>query len=231
MANPEVEVGKDFVGAFDTGGQLVGYYSILPRGAADGHYSVDMQGSVLPVGRAQGIGTLLVTAMVQDAARARDERRPDLPARLAASGLTSDVAQADLLSTVGMRPERWTFTMRTPLDAIAPARPLPAGYRLRGYDGSMTDALRRAHNAAFLDHPSSTPWSQAMWRHCVTESLSFRPNLCFVVSADGSDEIVAYVQSAEFDADLAATGRREGYVGKQRWPARLSSVASPSTSC
>lgn len=68
LANPEVEVGKDFVGAFDADGQLVGYYSILPRGAADGHYSVDTQGSVLPVGRAQGIGTLLVTAMVQGAA-------------------------------------------------------------------------------------------------------------------------------------------------------------------
>ena len=173
-----------------------------------------MQWSVLPVGRAQGIGVLLVTAMVQDAARARDERRPDLPARLVATGLTSDVAQADLLGTVGMRPGRWTFTMRTPLDAIAPERPLPAGYRLRGYDGSMTDALRRAHNAAFLDHPNFMPWSQAMWRHCVTESASFRPNLCFVVSADGSDEIVAYLQSAEFDADLAATGRREGYVGR-----------------
>ena len=36
MDNPDVEVGKDFVGAFDPDGRLVGYYSILPRGAADG---------------------------------------------------------------------------------------------------------------------------------------------------------------------------------------------------
>jgi mycothiol synthase len=78
----------------------------------------------------------------------------------------------------------------------------------------MTDALRQAHNAAFLDHPNFTPWSEVMWKQSVTESRSFRPNVCFVVSADGSDEIVAYVQTAEFDADLAATGRREAYVGK-----------------
>ena len=214
MANPGVEVGKDFVGAFEADGQLVGYYSILPRGAADGRYTVEMQGSVLPARRTQGIGTLLVTGMVERAAQARDEHRLDLPARLVATGLSSDVAQADLLASVGMQGERWTFLMRTRLDAIPPARPLPAGYRLRGYDGAMTDALRQAHNAAFLDHPNFTPWSEVMWKQFVTESRSFRPDLCFVLSADSSDEIVAYVQTAEFEADLAATGRHVAYVGK-----------------
>jgi mycothiol synthase len=221
MANPEVEVGRDFVGAFDAGGQLVGYYSILPRGVADGHYQVHLQGSVLPARRGQGVGTLLVTGMVERSAQARDERRPDLPARLLAEGLSSDGAQADLLASVGLRGERWTFAMRTSMAALPPARPLPADYRLRGYDQSMDDALRQAHNAAFLDHPNFTPWSEVRWKS-VTESRSFRPNLCFVVCTDdsadsadsgGSEEIVAYLQTAEFDADLAATGRREAYVG------------------
>src|SRR4051812_1246445 len=44
MANPELEVGKDFVGAFD-GETLVGYFSILPRGEAEGHFKVHVQGS------------------------------------------------------------------------------------------------------------------------------------------------------------------------------------------
>jgi ribosomal protein S18 acetylase RimI-like enzyme len=113
-----------------------------------------------------------------------------------------------------MQPERWTFTMRTPLDAIPPARPLPTGYRLRAYDPTMADALREAHNAAFVDHPDFTPWTQSMWQHFVTEARSFRPDQSFVVSPIGSDDIVAYLQSAEFDADGAATGRREAYVGK-----------------
>ncbi|HEY4315344.1 MAG TPA: GNAT family N-acetyltransferase [Actinomycetes bacterium] len=214
MANPAVEVGKDFVGAFDTAGQMVGYFSILPRGAADGHYTIDLQGSVLPARRGQGIGTLLVTRMVERATEARDERRPDLPARLFVAGLSSDVAQADLLASVGMRGERWTFLMRTALDALQPARPLAAGYRLRRYDGSMADALRLAHNAAFLDHPDFTPWSDVLWSQTVTGSRSFRPDVSFVVSPDGSDEIAAYLQTAEFEADLAASGRREAYIGK-----------------
>jgi mycothiol synthase len=214
MANPEVAVGKDFVGAFDACGQMVGYYSVLPRGTAEGHYTVAMQGSVLPARRGQGVGTLLVAEMVQRAAQARAERRPDLPARLVFTGLSSDVAQAGLLASVGMRAERWTVTMRTPLNAIPPALPLPSGYRLRGYDGSMTEPLRQAHNTAFVDHPDFTPWSESLWKRLVTESRSFRPDLCFVVSAEGTDEIAAYLQTAEFDADLAATGRREAYVGK-----------------
>jgi mycothiol synthase len=214
MANPEVEVGKDFVGAFDTDGQLVGYYAILPRGVSDGHYRVDVQGSVLPARRGQGIGTLLVTGMVQRSGHVHDERRPDRPARAFAEGPSSDVVQADLLASVGMRGERWTFTMNTPLDAIPQPQPLPAGHRLRGYDESMADALRMAHNAAFVDHPNFTPWTENVWKQFVTESRSFRPSLCFVVSTDGSDEIVAYVQTAEFEADNAATGRRTAYVGK-----------------
>lgn len=214
MANPVVDVGQDFVGAFAADARMVGYYSVLPRGVTDGYYRVDVQGSVLPVRRGQGVGTMLATGMVERSLQVRDERRPDLPARVLAAGLSSDVAQADLLASVGMHGERWTFTMRTSLDAIPPANPLPHGYWLRGYDEPMADALRRAHNAAFVDHPNFTPWTEIVWRQFVTESRSFRPNLCFVVSADGSDEIVAYVQTAEFDADFAATGRREAYVGK-----------------
>lgn len=213
MANPEVEVGKDFVGAFDAGGQLIGYFSVLPHGAADGRYKVHVQGSVLPARRGQGVGTLLVAGMVERAAEARDERRPDLPARLVAAGQSSDAAQADLLAAVGMRGERWTFVMRASLDAITPVPSLPLGYRLRGYDGAMAEALRQTHNSAFLDHPDFTLWSEARWKQSVTGARCFRPELCFVVSPDRSNEIVAYLQTAEFEADLAATGRREAYVG------------------
>ena len=70
LANPEVVVGKDFVGAFD-GPDMVGYYSPLPRGEAGGHFMIHVEGSVVPARRGQGIGTLLVAGMVEGAARAR----------------------------------------------------------------------------------------------------------------------------------------------------------------
>src|SRR3954453_20389083 len=112
MANPEIEVGKDIVGAFDSE-VLVGYFSILPRGEGEGHFKVHVQGSVLPERRGEGIGTLLVEAMLARAEQAHAERRPDLPARLTTTGLSSDEAQADLLSRAGMSGERWNFVMRT----------------------------------------------------------------------------------------------------------------------
>jgi len=212
MANPEVVVGKDFVGAFD-GQDMVGYYSVLPRGEAEGHFMIHVEGSVLPARRGEGIGTLLVAGMVERAARARAEIRPDLPARLTSVGLTSNLAQGNLLGSAGMRAERWTFVMRTSLDDLPPTRQVPEGYGLRTYDESMSDVLRETHNRAFRDHPNFTPSSENTWKQVVTGSRSFRPQLSFVVVLDGSDEIVAYLQTAEFDADLEATGRREACVG------------------
>ena len=212
MANPEVVV-EDFVGAFD-GPDMVGYYSVLARGEAGGHFMIQVEGSVLPSRRGQGIGTLLVAGMVERAARARTEVRPDLPAKLTSAGLTSNLAQCDLLGSAGMRGERWSFVMRTPLDDPPSSQVMPDGYGLRTYDRSMTDALRQTHNRAFRDHPNFTPWSEITWKQIVTESRSFRPQLSFVVVLDGSDEIVAYLQTAEFDADLDATGRHEAYVGR-----------------
>jgi mycothiol synthase len=213
MANPEVVVGKDFVGAFD-GPDMVGYYSVLPRGEAGGHFMIHVEGSVLPARRGQGIGTLLVAGMVERAARARAEMRPDLPAKLTCVGLTSNLAQRDLLGSAGMRAERWSFRMRTPLDDLPPTRPVPDGYGLRTYDQSLADVLRETHNRAFRDNPNFKPWSKITWKQFVTGSRSFRPQLSFVVVLDGFDEIVAYLQTAEADASLGATGRREAYVAR-----------------
>lgn len=213
MANPEVVVGKDFVGAYD-GPDMVGYYSVLPRGEAEGHFNVDLEGSVLPSRRGEGIGTLLVAAMVERAACVRTEIHPDLPAKVSSVGLASNLAQCDLLGSAGMRGERWSFVMRTPLDDLPPTPPVPNGYGLHTYDQSMAETLRATHNRAFLDHPNFTPWSEITWKQFVTTSRSFLPPLSFVVVPDGSDEIVAYLQTAEFEADLKATGRREAYVAK-----------------
>jgi len=213
MANPEIEVGKDIVGAYD-GDTLVGYFSILPRGEGEGHFKVHVEGSVLPLRRGEGIGTRLVEAMLARAEQVHAERRPDLPARLTTTGLSSDEAQADLLATADMSGERWNFVMRTALDAPPDEIPLPQGYEFVRYDASMAAAMLEAHNTAFLDHPNFTPWSETLWKQFVTESRSFRPDLSFVVVPVGEKEIVAYLQTAEFDAYFEVTGRREAYVGK-----------------
>jgi ribosomal protein S18 acetylase RimI-like enzyme len=105
--------------------------------------------------------------------------------------------------------------MRADLTEVVAPSDLPDGLQLKVYDASMEVALRTAHNAAFLDHPNFTPWSETMWTQWVTESRNFRPELTFVVIDPGRpDEIAAYVQTAEYDAYYEVTGKREAYIGK-----------------
>jgi mycothiol synthase len=214
LGNPEVEVGKDFVGAFDGDG-LIGYFSVLPRGETDGAYKVHVQGSVHPERRGKGIGAQLVTAMLARGTAAAAERRPDLPARLTATGMSTNAAQEDLLTAHGMRGERWNFVMRTTLGALPDVPPLAEGYELRPYVDSMAGAVLEAHNLAFDgSHPNFTSWTETTWKQWVTGSHTFRPALSRVVVPAGVDQVVGYLTTHEFEAYFDATGRREACVAR-----------------
>ena len=214
MDNPEVTVGTDFVGAYD-GPLLVGYFSVLPRGAAEGAYKVHVQGAVLPERRGEGIGSALAAAMVARGTAAAAERSPGLPARLTTTGLSTNAAQEDLLTGHGLRGERWNCVMRPALTDLPAPQPVADGYEIRPYDDSLGLAVLAAHNAAFDgSHPNFTPWTETTWKQWVTGSHTFRPADSVVVVPAGSEQVVGYVTTHEFDAYAAATGRREAYVGK-----------------
>ncbi len=214
FANPDIELGKDVVGAF-RGDELVGYFSVYPRATDGTHQKFHVEGTTDPAHRGEGIGTVLVEAMLARVDEVHRERHPDMPARIGLSGVSANTSQADLLGRFGLVPERWSFVMRTRLGAVPAPPEVPAGLELRRYDETYAEAMHAAHNEAFVDHPNFTPWTEVMWKQWVTESRSFRPELSFVVVEPSAPErVVAYVQSAEFDAHFQATGRREAYVGK-----------------
>lgn len=217
FANPDFTLGKDVVGAFDDA-DLVGYFTVYPRSSAGTHQKVSLEGSVRPDRRGCGIGTRLVAAMVARADEVHAEQRPDLPATYSVTGLSDNVAQERLLADVGLTPERWSFVMRIELGEVPAPPEAPAsleGLTLRRYQDSDAAAMLAAHNAAFLDHPNSAPWTEVMWRQWVTDSRNFRPGLSFVVHEPGTPErILAYLQSSEYDAYFQATGRREAFVAK-----------------
>jgi mycothiol synthase len=217
FANPDIELGKDIAGAFE-GDDLVGYFAIYPRSTDDTHQKVHVEGSVNPARRGEGIGGRLVEAMLARADEVHREKHPDLPAKYSLSGLTGNEAQAALLADHGFEAERWSFVMRADLaklDAGADLPALPEGLRLLTYTAELDRAMLEAHNAAFLDHPNFTPWTDVMWKQWVSDSRNFRPELSLlVVEESAPDVVVAYVQSNEFDAYFQATGRREAYVAK-----------------
>jgi mycothiol synthase len=217
FANPDIEVGKDIVGGFE-GDDLVGYFAIYPRSTDGDYQKVHVEGSVNPDRRGEGIGHRLVEAMLARADEVHREKHPDLPAKYSLSGLTSNDAQAALLADHGFVAERWNFVMRVDLsrlDTGADLPALPAVLRLLTYTPELDRAMLEAHNAAFVDHPNFTPWTDVMWKQWVTDSRNFRPELSLlVVEESAPDVVVAYIQSNEFDAYFEATGKREAYVAK-----------------
>ena len=214
FANPDIEVGKDIVGAF-AGDELVGYFAVYPRSTDGAHQKVHVEGSVNPARRGEGVGTRLVEAMLARADEVHAEKHPDLPAKYNATGLSANTAQEELLAAFGMVPERWNFVMRTGLGDVHEPPAVPAGFSLVRYSADLDRAMLEAHNAAFVDHPNFTPWTDVMWKQWVSDSRNFRPELSLLVVEEAApDRVVAYVQSNEFDAYFQATGKREAYVAK-----------------
>jgi mycothiol synthase len=216
--NPDLELGKDIVGAF-SGDELVGYFCVYPRPVAEDRHKIVLEGATRPDVRGQGVGSVLSHAMHRRALEAHRERHPELRAHLSLRGRSDNSAQERLMADIGLVPERWSFVMRADLASVpADGREtprLPDGLVLRTYDESMAAAMHAAHNAAFVDHPNFTPWSDSMWEQWVTGSRSFRPKVSFVVVEEARpDAVVAYLQTSEFDAYHEQTGRREAYVGK-----------------
>ncbi len=220
LANPDIELGKDVIGAFDpsTGSAsegLIGYFSVYPLSSDEAQLKVHVEGAVHPARRGQGVGSRLVEAMRARADEVHAERRPDLPALFALTGLSGNEGQQRLLTDFGWVAERWNFMMRAALGAVDAPPQVADGLELRRYRPEDAEAMRASHNAAFVDHPEFTPWTDVMWKQWVTGSRNFRPELSFVVAETSRPErVVAYLQSNEYDAYFEATGRREAYVAK-----------------
>jgi mycothiol synthase len=213
MDNPEVTE-LDFIGAFEDG-ELVGFASVLPRGLTDGAFKVAVEGAVHPARRGAGLGTRLAEAMVARAGEVAQARRPDLPGRIVTHAPATNVPQRELLTSVGFRPQRSHLLMRRALTDVPEPPAIPDGYRVREYDETRADDLRLAHNLAFDGfHPGFTPWTADGWAQWESGSRTFRPALTRLAVPEGSDEIVGYLTTHEFEGHQQATGRREAHVAR-----------------
>jgi mycothiol synthase len=97
-------------------------------------------------------------------------------------------------------------------DGLPEVASTPAGLTLTRYTADRDEAVRRAHSEAFADNWGATPPDERRWSHSYTGMRAFRHDLSRVVLA--GDELVAYLLAYFWEADAAATGVREAYVGQ-----------------
>lgn len=105
-------------------------------------------------------------------------------------------------------------SLEHPDPPLPPVQPV-LRVRIEPYDSGRDEEVRLAHNIAFNGHFGSTERDPEEWRGYFTGSRAFRPELSLLAVADDSDaEVAGYLLAYVFEADVAASGRREVYVGQ-----------------
>jgi mycothiol synthase len=226
LADESIDPARDTKGLW-LGDKMLGY--ALVRGATgvvDGVYRVHVEGTVAPADRRRGHGQRLLDWSLARAREVHAERHPDVPGTFAVRVGEAVTGAHAMLERAGFVRARWFFQLTRSLDQAPPAVRVPDGLRLVPYDGGYDEQTRLAHNEAFGDHWGSSPSTPQSWAHWSVGQRAFRPALSYLMLDDlaGANPVVGYLLSYEYDADTAATGIREAYVGilgtRREWRGR-----------
>lgn len=212
LSDPTVDLGRDTLAAVASDGTLVGWAGVRSASTVIDVDRVQLEGGVLPSRRGEGIGRELLDWAVRRGSDLHRERHPAVPAELAVWVPESVPSLEALVRAAGFRPTRWWYGMQRDLESLPPVPTVPAGLRLEPWTPARDDAVRRAHGEAFADHWGSVPPDAQRWAQWFTGSQGFRPSISRLV-LDG-DSVAAYLLSYFYEADAAATGVREAYIGQ-----------------
>jgi|tagenome__1003787_1003787.scaffolds.fasta_scaffold20883152_2 mycothiol synthase len=172
---------------------------------------VQVSGAVVPDLRGKGIGTELVTWLVDHGKVVAAAQPTDASGWLEIGATEGDLPRESLFAAFGFERLRYYFEMRRPLGQLTPsARTLAAPLRPVPYDFAFDDAARAAHNEAFRDHFASNQLDEETWHRWVTGGQGFRADCSFLVF-DG-DEIAGYVLNSIHPDDWPGLGFTEGWT-------------------
>lgn len=212
LSDPKLDADRDTMGLW-ADGVMVACAVVYWRKNLVDIDRINTDSSVRGGWRRRGLGQALMTWVIGRARELHEEHHPDVPdAELNTVAISTNVGAAALLTGLGLEECRYTFTLQRPLDLPIPAVGVPDGLRVVPYEPAYDEALRLTHNEVFMDHWGSTPKDEETWKVWFTGSRAFRAGLSFLVF-DG-EQLVAYANGYEYEADTAATGIREIYVGQ-----------------
>jgi mycothiol synthase len=211
-AGSNADLARDGVAVCDPAGVIVGFALALAPPTFREAFAVYVEGRVRPDARGKGIGRALLDWGLARAAEIHAERHPEAPARLTVTVPSTMPALEGLVHRAGLTAERWYRQMERPLTDL-PAPPVVDGVAVVPFSWDRDDEVRRAHNAAFTEHHGSSERDPESWQALFTGQRNFRPDLS-VLAIDEGGAVVGYVLAYVFEADAAATGKRQTNFGQ-----------------
>jgi mycothiol synthase len=164
--------------------RLAGYATLDVVGDAEGRQVAEL--AVHPELRRRGVGTALLTALVE---RVAPDGADGERLRVWAHGTRPGAAR--LAERVGLRKVRELLRMRRPLDDTLPDVPLPDGVRLRGFvPGQDESAVVYVNHRAFAWHPEQSAMTVEDLRRREEESW-FDP-AGFLLAVDAEDRLLGF---------------------------------------
>jgi ribosomal protein S18 acetylase RimI-like enzyme len=203
---PNVDLARATVGAW-AGDRLVGYGLIRRRDAANPVHMLRLQSVVDPAYRDDAVGAHLTGWFARTSREVHERAFPGAPSELHHGLHQNERWMAGVLAGAGYTHRRTMVNMRVGLADLPPQPPLPDGFEAVPFDFEYDLAALDARNDTFAGHWGSTVYQPEAWRHLVTGSKDFRPDLSFLV-LDG-DKVMAFVLSHFYASEAEATGVRE----------------------
>jgi mycothiol synthase len=212
LEDDSLDLGRDTFAALAPDGEVVAFAWV--RGSAEVRDldRVHADGAVVPAARGRGLGRRLLEWAEARAASLHRERHPDIAGVVCVNAHENNASKQALVRAAGYAAIRWSYRMTRSMDDPLPdVPPTPPGLTLAPYATDRDEAVRQAHREAFADNWGATPPDEQRWSRWYTGAHTFRPDVSWLVLH--GDEVAAYLLTYSWEADTAATGVREAFLG------------------
>ncbi|MEV4898024.1 GNAT family N-acetyltransferase [Nonomuraea sp. NPDC055795] len=176
---------RDAVIAVDDAGRAVAYGSATAPASQETIVWVDLDGTVTPARRGEGIGRALLAWQEARGLQHLAACDAALPGWLASSAHDHSTAAIRLLEAHGYERARWWLELECDLKAPVAEPPSDSGVRLVPYGQEWQERARSAMNDAFRDHWGSQPVTAAEWASG-DRLEAFRPDLSVLAVTPGA---------------------------------------------
>ena len=207
---PDHDLATDTLGLVDGNGDMVAFMRSSMRPDPTRQRVAMVTGRVLPEWTRLGLGRRLIEWAIDRSRTRLREHTDELPQLIRAYVYEDATGAVRAFEACGFTPERYFVELTRDL-AQPPSMDAAAdGVEITPWSPGVDEAVRVAHNAAFLDHWASEPLSEIRWNRWISGNESFLPTASFVAQADG--EVVGYSVNFAYPEEWEGIGHSEGWI-------------------